>query len=106
MIARMWRGTVRTGDAGRYCAYVQETGISHYRSTPGNRGAWLLTRPMGDLTEVVTLSFWESEEAIRSFAGDDISVARFYPEDEQYLVEWGREVLHYEVDSPDKGQPG
>ena len=77
MIARMWRGTVRTGEADRYCAYVQETGIGQYTSIPGNRGAWLLRRPMDDLTEVVTLSFWESEGAIRAFAGDDISVARF-----------------------------
>jgi heme-degrading monooxygenase HmoA len=101
----MWRGTVRIGDAGRYCAYVQETGISQYKSTPGNLGAWLLTKQIGELTEVVTLSFWESEEAIRAFAGDDISVARFYPEDEQYLVDWGTEVQHYHVHSPDGNQP-
>ncbi len=105
MIARIWRGTVRTADAGRYCAYVQETGISQYRLTPGNRGAWLLTRPMDDLTEIVTLSYWDSEEAIRAFAGDDISVARFYPEDEHYLVEWERDVQHYQVDAPDESQP-
>ena len=54
-----------------------------------------------DLTEVVTLSFWESEEAIRAFAGDDISVARFYPEDDRYLIDWGKVVHHYEVYSPD-----
>jgi heme-degrading monooxygenase HmoA len=101
----MWRGTVRTEDSGRYCAYIQETGISHYKSTSGNLGAWLLTNPIGELTEVVTLSFWESEAAIRAFAGDDISVARFYPEDEQYLVDWGNEVHHYQVDSPGRNQP-
>jgi hypothetical protein len=36
MIARIWRGTVRTEDADEYVAYVRETGIAHYLSTPGN----------------------------------------------------------------------
>ena len=56
-----------------------------------------MTTENDDLTEVVTLSFWESEEAIRAFAGDDISVARFYPEDDRYLIDWGKVVHHYEV---------
>lgn len=101
MIARVWRGTIKSADAAEYCAYIQDTGISHYTSIEGNQGAWLMTRELGELTEVMTLSFWESEESIRAFAGEDISVARFYPEDDRYLVEWGREVQHYTVDEPD-----
>ena len=101
MIARIWRGTVHIKDADAYRSYIEDTGISHYKSIPGNRGAWLMTNENDDLTEVVTLSFWESEEAIRAFAGDDISVARFYPEDDRYLIDWGKVVHHYEVYSPD-----
>lgn len=101
MIARIWRGSVHTKDVAAYRAYIQESGISHYKSIPGNMGAWLMTSENGDLTEVMTLSFWESENPIRAFAGEDISVARFYPEDDRYLVEWGKVVQHYLVDSPD-----
>ena len=92
---------MHTKDADAYRAYIEETGISDYQSIPGNKGAWIMTNKNGDLTEVVTLSFWESEEAIRAFAGDDISVARFYPEDDRYLIDWGKVVHHYEVYSPD-----
>ena len=44
MIARIWRGTVRAGDAAAYAEYVQRTGIEGYQRTPGNCGAWLLSR--------------------------------------------------------------
>lgn len=97
MIARVWKGTVHTENAPAYCAYVQETGIEQYEATEGNRGAWLMTKARGELTEIVTLSFWDSEQAIVAFAGTDISEAQFYPEDEFYLVDWGRTVEHYSL---------
>jgi hypothetical protein len=36
VIARIWRGAVRNEDAEEYVAYVRETGVEHYRSTPGD----------------------------------------------------------------------
>ena len=98
MIARMWRGVVRADDADDYAAYVQQTGIESYQQTPGNRGAWLLRRPDGDVREeIVTLSFWDSVQAIAAFAGDDIDKAVYYPEDDRYLLERDPHVVHYQV---------
>ena len=93
----MWRGWVRPADAAAYTEYVERTGLADYRRTPGNRGAWMLQRRDGDRMEIVTLSFWDSYDAIAGFAGADISRARFYPEDDRYLI--GREltVTHYEI---------
>ena len=48
-------------------------------------------------TEIVTLSFWESREVISAFAGDDISRAVFYPEDDRFLVDREETVTHFEV---------
>jgi heme-degrading monooxygenase HmoA len=97
MIARIWRGAVRTQDASAYAEYVQRTGIEGYRGTPGNRGAWLLWQVEGDRAEFVTLSFWESRAAIEAFAGQDIGAAVFYPDDEHFLIERDLTVNHYEV---------
>ena len=98
MIARMWRGWVRTADRNAYVAYIEATGMAEYRQTPGNQGAHMLTRELGDgRTEIVTLSFWDSREAIHGFAGEDISRAVFYPEDDRYLVDRETTVTHYEV---------
>jgi hypothetical protein len=33
------------------------------------------------------ITFWESEEAIRAFAGDDINVAKYYDFDKDFLLE-------------------
>jgi heme-degrading monooxygenase HmoA len=96
MIARTWTGTVRRDDAEEYAGYIRDTGFAEYGETPGNRGAWLLRRDDGDRTEFITLSLWESEDAIRAFAGDDIEAAVLYPEDERYLV-GESSVAHYEV---------
>jgi heme-degrading monooxygenase HmoA len=98
MIARIWRGTVRTEDADEYVAYVRQTGIAHYQSTPGNQGAWILQRPSGDTTEILTFSFWDDMDAVRAFAGDDPSEAVYYPEDDRFLVERSPTVEHYQVD--------
>jgi heme-degrading monooxygenase HmoA len=82
----------------RICGVCARTGIEGYRGTPGNRGAWLLWRTEGDRAEFVTLSFWESREAIEAFAGQDINTAVFYPDDEQFLIERDLTVNHYEVE--------
>jgi heme-degrading monooxygenase HmoA len=98
VIARMWRGWVRTEDRDVYVDYVERTGMSEYRRTPGNRGAHMLIRDLDDgRTEIVTLSFWDSREVIAGFAGDDISRAVFYPEDDRYLVDRETTVTHFEV---------
>jgi heme-degrading monooxygenase HmoA len=96
MIARVWRGVVRTPDADAYAEYIRETGFAEYGRTPGNRGAWLLRRDEDGTTEFVTLSLWESLAAIRAFAGDDIEAAVLYPEDERYLVGEST-IAHYDV---------
>ncbi|MGH3272811.1 MAG: antibiotic biosynthesis monooxygenase family protein [Streptosporangiaceae bacterium] len=100
MIARIWRGAVRAEDASAYVAYVQETGIDGYKDTPGNRGAWTLSRVEGDRAEIVTVSFWESRAAIEAFAGPDISRAVFYPEDDRYLIDRDLTAQHYDVAAP------
>lgn len=97
MVGRIWRGAVRTEDADEYVAYVQATGIDEYRSTPGNRGAWILRRRIGDLTEILTFSLWDGMDAVRAFAGDDPERAVYYPEDDRFLVERNDTVEHYEV---------
>ena len=70
--AMLWR---RRADADAYGNHIRDTGFAEYGLTPGNRGAWLLRRDEGERSEFITLSLWESEDAIRAFAGDDIEAA-------------------------------
>ena len=104
MTARMWHGRTKANDADEYFGYLCKSGVPDYRRTPGNRGAWVFRRIEGDVAHFNTLTFWESREAIKAFSGDDIEVARYYPEDKKYLLEFEPSVTHYEVysdSSPD-----
>jgi heme-degrading monooxygenase HmoA len=80
MIARMWRGVVRTEKLAEYVDIVERTGMAGYRRTPGNQGAQLLTRDLGEgRSEVITLSWWADLDHIKAFAGDDIELAKVLP---------------------------
>lgn len=106
MIARIWRGWTKSSDADEYVEYVRRTGTKEYLETPGNRGAYILRRQQGDRTEFLTLSFWDSLEAVKKFAGESVDRAVFYPEDDRFLVDRERTVSHYDVIDASAGQGG
>lgn len=105
MIARLWHGRVASEKANAYEVYLKRTGIPDYEATPGNRGAWILRRSEGDVTHLLLITLWESATAIEAFAGTPIDRARYYPEDDDYLLEREPNVVHYDVvtgPSPDR----
>jgi heme-degrading monooxygenase HmoA len=102
MILRKWSGLIRTSQADEYIRYIEGTGTSHYTETVGNLGFQILLRDIGDGTsEVSTISWWKDLDAVRRFAGDDYQVARYYPEDNKYLLDRPDLVEHHEVRSSD-----
>lgn len=97
MIARTWHGRVPSEKADAYYAYLRRTGLAEYAATPGNRGVSVLRRTDGPVTHFLLLTLWDSIDAIQAFAGPEYQVARYYPEDEDYLLEREAFVTHYEV---------
>jgi heme-degrading monooxygenase HmoA len=97
MIARIWSGSTRASDADTYLDYLRETGLGEYESTPGNRGVLTLRSIEDGKAKFVLISLWDSMEAIRRFAGDDVEASVYYPEDEKFLVEKADRVTHFEV---------
>lgn len=101
MIARTWRGVTRAADSDRYAKYIEATGLRSFAETPGNLGALLLRRPTAETdepaTEFLVVSFWDSMDAVKRFAGEVPEKARFYPEDDAFLVRRDLTVEHFEV---------
>jgi heme-degrading monooxygenase HmoA len=96
-ILREWRAEIRRAKRDAYVEYVRTTGIAGYRRTPGNLGAVVAVRDMdSERSEIVTLSWWTSLDAIREFAGDPFDQARYYPADSEYLLTRPETVLHYD----------
>ncbi|MET0975158.1 MAG: hypothetical protein ABWX82_05790 [Leifsonia sp.] len=103
-VLRSWTGWIRRADREAYREYLEQTGLREYRDTPGNLGAVLLYRDgEDDRTEVRTLSLWRSREDIVAFAGRNIEVAVFYPDDDRYLVDRETTVEHFDVPWSDLG---
>lgn len=102
MIARRWHGRVPAEKAEPYLVLMRDVAIPDYRSTEGNCGAWCLQRSEGDVVHVEMLTFWRDEAAIRRFAGDDITIAKYYDFDDEFLIEKEKHVVHFDV----TGGPG
>jgi hypothetical protein len=108
VIARRWRGTVRAEDSEAYLAYLESSGVAALRATPGNVGVLVFRERTDELAEasgaqaevgVEVVSLWRDLDAIRAFAGDDLSVARFFPDDDRYLVTRELSVRHELADA-------
>jgi len=97
MIVRMWHGRVPTSKAQEYREFVNERAIPDYQSVDGNISVHILERSEADVTHFITLTFWKDLESIKSFAGEDVETAKYYPEDKDFLLEFEPKVVHYEV---------
>jgi len=106
MIARIWHGVTAAAKSDEYLDYLNETGVPDYRATEGNLGVYVLRRIEGERAHFLTLSYWESMEVIKGFAGSDPEKARYYPEDEEYLLDFEPTVEHYEVLAGPRRLPG
>jgi heme-degrading monooxygenase HmoA len=97
MICRMWHGRTPRSKADAYASFLEQKAIPDYRSVPGNLSVAVLRRDEGDATHFLTVTYWRSEDCIRDFAGDDVLKAKYYPEDQDYLLEFEPLVQHYDV---------
>jgi heme-degrading monooxygenase HmoA len=80
---------------------VKATGLAAYLATPGNLAASVAVRDLdAERSEIVTLSWWRDIAAIRAFAGEDLERARYFPEDDRFLLTRPERVLHYEATAP------
>jgi len=100
MIARTWHGRVPAEKADAYLDYLKATGLPDYARTPGHRGTQVLRRVDGGVAHFVLTTLWDSLDAVRAFAGDDPERARYYPADDDFLLEREPRVTHYELLTP------
>jgi len=97
MILRRWHGRVPNAKAADYLHLMTTVALPDYRATPGIIDALCCSRVEGDVTHIEMMTLWESEDAIRAFAGDMVLRAKYYDNDAEYLLEMEDEVLHFEA---------
>jgi heme-degrading monooxygenase HmoA len=96
MIGRIWVGKVLEINRNVFIEYIMQTGLPGLKETEGNLGVQILVTDYETLSQIMIISFWDSEESIRNFTGPDYTVARLYPDDQKYLISMDP-VVHCEV---------
>jgi hypothetical protein len=93
-IARIWRGRTRRAKADEYAAYLYEVGIKPLEEKA--LAVQQLREDRTEDTEFITISYWESMEAMSRFAGPDPRRIHHLPRDKEFLLELPQsvQVLH------------
>jgi heme-degrading monooxygenase HmoA len=103
MIGRMWRGRASRETADGYEEIFKHEVRHELDQVAGYRGAYLLRRDDGDGVEFVTLTLFDSLDAVRAFAGDQYEAAVVLPAAQALLRDYDRTASHYEVEvAPDE----
>lgn len=97
MIVRTWSARATKEGADAYNAYFENTLLPQLRMLPGFSGAFLLARDDAGLVELTAHTLWESLDAIRAFAGDDITTAVVEPDALAVLQHSDPTVVHRDV---------
>ena len=95
MIMRIWHGRTARERADDYAAFLTLRAIPDYRGTAGTLEVAILRRDEAEVSHFLTVTRWESEDAIRAFAGRELRKAKYYAEDKDFLLEFEDEVQHY-----------
>jgi len=97
VISRLWHGWTSVENADAYEELLRTTILPGIHRVAGYRGAYLLRRNVEDGVEFVTITLWESIEAIRAFAGADHQVAVVPPAARELLARFDQTSQHYET---------
>jgi heme-degrading monooxygenase HmoA len=99
MISRIWHGYTTPDNADAYENLLKEeifVGIGN-RHIDGYRGIQLLRRNVADAVEFITVMWFDSIDAVRTFAGEEYETAVVPEKARKLLSRFDERSQHYEV---------
>jgi len=96
VIVRTWSARATPAGAAEYHAFFADVLLPELRALAGFAGAYLLSRNNGTVV-LTALTFWESYDAIRSFAGEDMARSVVEPQARAVLLDFDAVVTHHEL---------
>lgn len=97
VISRIWHGWTSFDNADAYEALLRTKILPGIHRVKGYKGTYLLRRNVEEGVEFVTLTLWESMDAVQEFAGEDYEVAVVPPEARMLLSKFDKRSKHYET---------
>jgi heme-degrading monooxygenase HmoA len=98
VIARVWRGWTEAADADAYERFLRTELFPEVARLDGFGGAHILRRPEPDgEVEFVTVTLFDSFDAVRAFAGEDYETPVIEPEAQRLLSRYEDRAAHYDT---------
>lgn len=97
MIVRTWRCTATAENVPLYRDHFNHSVLPELQHLPGFKGHWILRRPLGEHFELTVMTLWESMDAVRAFAGEQVERAVVEPAAQAVLHTFETTVTHSEV---------
>ena len=99
MITRLWRGWTARGDADTYERFLLTELFPSMRTISGFLGADVLRRDDRDETAFVTLTRFDTLDAIRAFAGNDYEIPVLEPTARALISRCDQRAQHFTTSS-------
>jgi antibiotic biosynthesis monooxygenase (ABM) superfamily enzyme len=97
VICRIWHGWTTSASADAYEEYLRADLYPRLEDVDGYRGYHVLRRPDGDEVEFVTMTWFDSLDAVRSFAGDDVGTPVITERARALLAHYDDQAVHYDL---------
>ena len=97
MIARVWHGYTKPEQADTYEEMLRNTILPGIHRVAGYKGCYVLRKGEGAEVEFITVTLWESMDAVRQFAGPNYETPVIVPEAEDLLTRHDKKSTHYQA---------
>lgn len=97
MIVRLWHGRVEASQGDEYEVFMKERAAPDYGAVEGLEKILFLRKNEDDIAHFLLITYWDSMEAVKKFAGEQPEKAKYYPEDDKFLLEKEEKTELYEV---------
>ena len=94
---RLWHGKVAIEKANEYENFMVERAAPDYGSINGLLKTYFQRRDEERITHFLLATIWDSLDSIKKFAGSEPELAKYYPEDDNFLLEKEKYVQMYEI---------
>lgn len=96
-IMRLWHGQVAVEKADDYEKFMIERAAPDYGSVEGLLKLYFQRKNEQKKAHFLLVTLWDSIESVIKFAGNNPEIEKYYPEDDDFLLEKEKFVSMYEV---------
>ncbi len=96
-IMRLWHGEVSLEKADAYEKFMIERAAPDYGSVEGLEKLYFQRRDEDSKAHFLLVTIWTSMDAIKKFAGENPELAKYYPEDDDFLLSKEKHSTMYDI---------